>query len=216
LIHKSFFDNKTKSYSSGTQIDIVYPMFVGATPQSEIDNVEKSLWARTIEQFKGHLATGLVGIPIITQWATREGKAEEMYQMLKKREYPGYLYMIDNGADLTWEHWDGDRSRIHNCYNGIGSWFYQALGGITPDEKQPGYKHINIRPQIVDAIDWVKVSKDTPYGKLYVSWEKAQDELKINLTIPVGSTATLHTPDGKSILLGSGNHSINCNRLPKN
>jgi alpha-L-rhamnosidase len=90
------------------------------------------------------------------------------------------------------------------------------LGGITPDEKQPGYKHINIRPQIVDAIDWVKVSKDTPYGKLYVSWEKAQDELKINLTIPVGSTATLHTPDGKSILLGSGNHSINCNRLPKN
>ena len=216
LIHKSFFDNETKSYSSGTQIDIVYPMFVGATPQSEIDNVEKSLWTRTIEQFKGHLATGLVGIPIITQWATREGKAEEMYQMLKKREYPGYLYMIDNGADLTWEHWDGDRSRIHNCYNGIGSWFYQALGGITPDEKQPGYKHINIRPQIVDAIDWVKVSKDTPYGKLYVSWEKAQDELKINLTIPVGSTATLHTPDGKSILLGSGNHSINCNRLPKN
>ena len=34
------------------------------------------------------------------------------------------------------------RSHIHNCFNGIGSWFYQALAGINPDETQPGYKNI--------------------------------------------------------------------------
>lgn len=50
--------------------------------------------------------------------------------MLKKREYPGYLYMLDNGVTTTWEHWNGERSHIHNSYNGIGSWFYQALAGI--------------------------------------------------------------------------------------
>ena len=216
LIHKTFFDPAKKSYSTGTQIDLIYPMFVGATPKSEIRAVEQTLWQHTEQLYKGHLATGLVGVPIVTQWATREAKAEQMYNMLKKREYPGYLYMLDNGADLTWEHWNGARSRIHNCYNGIGSWFYQALGGITPDEAQPGYKHINIRPQIVTEIDWVKVSKDTPYGKLSVNWEKKGAKVDINVEIPVGSTATLYTPDGKSITLPSGNHSVSCKMTSKN
>ncbi len=72
-------------------------------------------------------------------------KSDLMYSILKKKDYPGYLYMLDNGATTTWEHWNGARSRIHNCYNGIGSWFYQALGGILPDENFPGYRHLIIR-----------------------------------------------------------------------
>ena len=84
------------------------------------------------------------------------------------------------------------------------------MGGITPDEAQPGYKHINIRPQIVEKIDWVKVSKDTPYGKLSVNWEKKGAKVDINVEIPVGSTATLYTPDNKTITLPSGHHNISC------
>ena len=37
---------------------------------------------------------------------------------------------------------------VHNCYNGIGSWFYQALAGICPDEQQPAppkYRQIHRR-----------------------------------------------------------------------
>lgn len=114
--------------------------------------------------------------------------------MLKKREYPGYLYMLDNGATTTWEHWNGERSHIHNCYNGIGSWFYQALAGILPDEEMPGYKHIHIKPQITDAISWVKASKDTPYGQLKVEWEKRENLFVLNVQIPVGSYASVTLP----------------------
>ncbi len=208
IIHKTFFNHETNSYSTSTQIDLIYPMFVGATPSSRIAQVESTLKRETADRFKGHLSTGLVGVPIITQWATREGEAEFMYKMLKKREYPGYLYMIDNGADFTWEHWNGARSRVHNCYNGIGSWFYQALAGITPDQEHPGYRHIIIRPQIVDGIDWVKTSKDTPYGRLMVNWEKRADKFVMEVTIPVGSTATLYLPDNSKVEVNSGTHRI--------
>lgn len=207
-VHQTFFDEQKNSYSTGTQIDLVYPMFVGATPESCIDAVEETLKKETAGRFKGHLSTGLVGVPIITQWATREGEAEFMYHMLKKREYPGYLYMLDNGADLTWEHWNGHRSHIHNCYNGIGSWFYQALAGINPDEAQPGYKHIIIRPQLVDEITWVKASKDTPYGLLQVNWENKDGKFKMNVRIPVGSTATVFLPNGEIVDLNSGSYTI--------
>ena len=128
--------------------------------------------------------------------------------MLKKREYPGYLYMIDNGADFTWEHWNGDRSRVHNCYNGIGSWFYQALAGITVDEEKPAYEHIIIRPQVVSDIDWVKASKNTPYGQISVDWQKKGNKFILDVCIPVGSSATLYMPDGKTTKVGSGVHRV--------
>ena len=211
LLHKAYFNPETNSYSTGTQIDLIYPMFVGATPAECIEAVESTLKKETAERFNGHLATGLVGVPIITQWATKEGKTQFLYDMLKKRDYPGYLYMLDNGADLTWEHWTGRRSHIHNCFNGIGSWFYQALAGINPDEKNPGYKNIIIRPQVIDAITWVKASKDTPYGELNVKWEKVDGKFVIDVKIPVGSTATVYMPNGDSKNLVSGNHTLECN-----
>ncbi len=225
LIHKTFYDPNKKSYSTGTQIDLIYPMLTGVTPSTEIPNVEKTLFDVTADRFKGHLSAGLVGIPVITEWAVKNKQADFMYSMLKKRDYPGYLYMLDNGATTTWEHWNGERSHIHNCYNGIGSWFYQALGGILPDENEPGYKHVFIQPQFIEGITWVNVSKDTPYGPLKVKWDKTDTSFNMDIDIPIGCMATLTLPvKAKSILIndrksdelndleiGSGHYNIQCN-----
>lgn len=194
LIHKTFYDKKQHCYSTQTQIDMIYPMLVGATPADICPIVEETLKRVTGERFKGHLATGLVGIPVITEWAVKNNQAEFIYSMLKKRDYPGYLYMIDNGATTTWEQWNGERSHIHNCYNAIGSWFYQALGGIQLDEEHPAYEICTIRPQFVEGISWVKVKKDTPYGGLAVEWKKKGSTLTIAVKIPVGSHAKLCLP----------------------
>ena len=118
--------------------------------------------------------------------------------------------MIDNGATLTWEEWDGERSQLHNCYNAIGSWFIQALAGITSDEDAPGYKHVNIRPQMIEGITWVKASKDTPYGLLEVSWKLEAGKFIMEVSVPVGSTATVCLPNGEQQELVSGKHQLSC------
>lgn len=122
-------------------------------------------------------------------------EADLFYSMLKKKDYPGYLYMIENGATTTWEHWNGARSRIHNCYNGIGSWFYQAIGGIKPDENNPGYRHVLISPEAPQGITWAKATKETPYGTIAVDWKTENEIMKINLEIPVGCKADVAIPD---------------------
>lgn len=204
LVHSKFYNQELKTYSTGTQIDLIYPMLAEVTPDVLIEEVKNTLYRETESRFKGHLATGLVGVPIITEWATMNGEADFMYNMLKKREYPGYLYMLDNGATTTWEHWNGDRSHIHNCYNGIGSWFYQALGGILPDEDNPGYRHIFIKPQLVNGIDWVKATKDTPYGQLSSSWKIENSRFTLDIEIPVGSSASVTLPkNSKNITLNN-------------
>ncbi|MBQ7350469.1 MAG: family 78 glycoside hydrolase catalytic domain [Bacteroides sp.] len=209
LIHETFFDKEKSSYASGSQIDLIYPMLVGATPESSVKSVEETLFQESAGRFKGHIATGLVGISILTQWATQNQEADFVYGMLKKRTYPGYLYMIDNGATLTWEEWDGERSQLHNCYNAIGSWFIQALAGITPDEDTPGYRRFHVRPQMVDGITWVKASKDTPYGMLSVKWESKGDAFTLSVEVPVGTTAMVCLPNGEEVELTSGKHDLN-------
>lgn len=193
-IQKTFFHASTGTYGTGLQLDQAFPLFVGATPQDQVDQIQKNLRELTRRDFDNHFFTGLVGIPVITWWLTQYGDAQLFYTMLSQHSYPGYLYMIDNGATTTWEHWEATRSRIHNCYNGIGSWFYQALGGIVPDEAAPGYRHFFIKPQPVDGISNVRVSKNTPYGNISIDWHKDANKFDIKIEVPVGTTATLSLP----------------------
>jgi alpha-L-rhamnosidase len=195
LIHGELFDPVRHIYGSGSQIDLTYPLLAGVVPDSLTGTVRKNLLNEIEKEHKGHIACGLVGIPVITEWAIKEKEADLMYSMLKKKDYPGYLYMIENGATTTWEHWNGARSRIHNCYNGIGTWFYQAPGGIRPDENFPGYRHLLINPQIPVGITWANTSKETPYGTVSVRWKLDGKMIKMDLNIPVGCTARLTIPE---------------------
>ena len=83
------------------------------------------------------------------------------------------------------------------------------MAGITPDEAAPGYRHFFVRPQLVEGIDWVKASKDTPYGKLSVEWKREGDKLTLDVIVPVGTTATVVLPNhNEPIVLASGKHRI--------
>jgi len=203
-IHQRFFDSEKNSYATGTQIDLAFPMLAGVVPGELYDAVTQSLFNETENNRAGHFACGLVGIPVLAEWAVKNHAAGFMYSMLKKKDYPGYLYMIENGATTTWEHWNGERSRIHNCYNGIGSWFYQAVGGIRPDEFVPAYKKVLIQPQIPEGITWAKTFKETPYGKLAVNWELKEKTMNLEIEIPVGTEADVVIPSGVTKYLMDG------------
>ncbi|HNX57055.1 MAG TPA: family 78 glycoside hydrolase catalytic domain, partial [Prolixibacteraceae bacterium] len=214
-IHQHFFDSAKNTYATATQIDLAYPMISGVVPENLITSVTQSLVNET-ENRAGHIATGLVGIPVLTEWAVKNHAVDLMYSMLKKKDYPSYLYMLENGATTTWEHWNGERSRIHNCYNGIGSWFYQAVGGIRPDENIPGYRKVVIQPQVPQGVTWAKTWKETPYGKLEVDWQLNGKNMGINLTVPVGVDAQVVIPsgvnnyqlDGKNIKVSGNSESL--------
>ena len=169
---------------------------MGIVPDSLKEKVTSRLNARILEEDKGHLATGLVGLPIITEWVNSNNSSELMYQMMTKKDYPGFGYMIENGATTTWEHWRGERSRIHNCYNGPGSWYYQSIGGIRPLEDYPGYKKFLLAPRPPKALSWAEISKETPFGTIIVSWQKEQGQMVMQVTIPTGSSAKFRLPKG--------------------
>jgi len=193
-ILNTFYNPGSYTYASGVQIDLAYPLLLEIVPDSLKENVSASLNYRIRKEDKGHLTTGLVGLSILTQWVISKEKSQLMYEMMTKKEYPGFGYMLENGATTTWEHWRGERSRIQNTYNSPGSWFYQSLGGIQPLEDYPGYKHFLLAPRPPEALSWVKIYKETSYGTIRVEWEKKQGQMLIQTTIPTGSMAKLILP----------------------
>ena len=205
IVHNTYYDDVNHIYGTGIQVDLAFPLLAEIVPGDLVDEVVESLENETYEKRGGHIACGLVGLPVLTEWAVKNRAYELIYTMLKKRDYPGYLYMIDKGATTTWEHWNGNRSRIHNCYNGIGQWFYQAVGGIKPVEEFPGYRKVIIDPQIPDGIHWAKTFKETPFGRLAVNWEITEGRMVMDIDIPVGVEASVIIPDngGNCVLNGS-------------
>lgn len=210
-IHRRFYHPETHSYANGTPLDQCYALLMGIPPDSATAaTVKEQLLKDCHSKYRDHIAAGLMGVPIFTEWCIRERKTDLIATILRQEDYPGYLNMINQGATTTWESWDcgrpgkEDRSRVHNCYNGIGIWFYQALAGIRPDPEQPGYKHFFIDPQPVEGVEWVKASKPTSYGDIKV--EIGNGKLKVE--IPAGTTATLFPDSTRERTLESGEHTI--------
>ncbi|MBQ3831659.1 MAG: family 78 glycoside hydrolase catalytic domain [Bacteroidales bacterium] len=200
-IHKQFYHHETHSYANGTPIDNAYALLTGiATENNVAQEVTKRLLADSYGKYKSHIAVGLFGLPIFTEWAIQTKQTDLMATILRQPDYPGYLYMIANGATATWESWGHERSRVHNCYNGIGTWFYQALAGIRPDESQPGYKHFFIDPQTADGVSWVKATKPTPFGNISVEINATE----LNISVPVGASATIYPGSAKEQIVGAG------------
>ncbi|MGV8963731.1 MAG: family 78 glycoside hydrolase catalytic domain [Candidatus Saccharimonadaceae bacterium] len=195
IIHQTYYNSDETIYATGSQIDMSYPMLVGVVPEELYDKVKEKLIERSIDEYNNHIAVGLVGVPVLTDWVTQNKEVDFMYNMLKQPDYPGYLNMINNGATTTWEYWSGERSRVHNCYNGIGSWFYEAIGGIKVDEMNPGYQHFFIEPQIPEGVTWANTTKESPYGTIIVNWELKDDRQIMDITLPVGSKASVSIPE---------------------
>jgi len=169
-INEAFYDSTSHIYGRGTQLDMAYPLLTGVVAAEDVPAVSEKFLERTKTEYGDHIAAGLTGIPVISEWATLSHQADFIYRMLKKEDYPGYLYMIRNGGTSTWEDWDNPRSYLHNCFNGMDSWFFQALGGIIP--LSPGYEQILIDPQVPEGLESVKVTREIPQGTVTVEWHR--------------------------------------------
>lgn len=210
-IHRHFYHPETNTYANGTPLDQCYALLMGIPPDSATAAAVKARLLKDCHgKYRDHIAAGLMGVPVFTEWCIREKQAGMMAAILRQPDYPGYLHMINNGATTTWESWDcgrqgkEDRSRVHNCYNGIGTWFYQALAGIRPDPEQPGYKHFFVDPQPVEGVDWVSATLPTLHGTIRLNI----DDTIIKITVPPGTTATLFPGTDNQRLVHAGDWEI--------
>ncbi len=204
--HRRFYDPQKGSY--GDYGANIFALHMGV-PEAVHPVVVESLERELREQYKAHLNTGIFGTRRLFEVLAQEGLNDLAYEIVNQRDYPGFGWWIEQGATTTWERWDGQASRNHPMFGGGLTWFYNTLAGVCIDESQPGYRHILIRPTLVQDLEEVQYAKMTPYGELRVEIRHRNFEGTIRVTIPVGSHATLYLPrSGEPIHLVQGTYEI--------
>ena len=194
VVHKKFYDPGNVTYADGDQLDLAFPLLVGAVPENQKSRILKKLEYDILVKSKGHLGVGLVGLPILIKQLMAANQNDLIFTFVNTDTYPGWGYMLKNGATTTWEEWDSKRSHIHNCYNAIGVWFYNGLAGIRPDPDSSGFKHFVIRPAIVGDLTWVKAKYISMYGPIESNWKINKNQLVLKVTVPTNTSSTVYVP----------------------
>jgi alpha-L-rhamnosidase len=196
-----FLDRDKGQYDNGSQTSCVLPLAFGLVPDDMHARVFQRLVDKITNETNYHIGTGLIGGQFLNRVLTDNGRPELAYKIATQTDYPSWGYMISRGATTVWELWNGDtadpamNSGNHVMLVGdFAIWVYEALAGIKPDDAQPGFNHIIMRPEPVPGLDWVNASHNSPYGMIKSSWQKKGDAFAWQVTVPVGSNATLFVP----------------------
>ncbi len=201
-INKRYFDAGNGIYANGEQSYLSFPLLMNVPAKEERSRVLTNLENEIEITDRGHLNTGMLGTYFMLQYLTGIGRSDLVYLMMKQTTYPGWGFMISQGANTCWEQWNGFWSNIHSCYTSGGGWFYTGVAGIRQMANSAGFKHLLIVPQLTDKISEQKTQFISPYGKVLVSWTHQEDSgLQLEIEIPVNTKADviLPVPDDESV-----------------
>jgi alpha-L-rhamnosidase len=189
--------------TSNTQTAYVLTLAFGVLPES----IRKNAAARLAADVRstGHLTTGFLGTPLLTNVLSDYGYYDEAYMLLNRKEYPSWLYPVTKGATTIWERWDGIKSdgsfqdeRMnsfnHYALGAIGYWMYTVIAGIQIDPQHPGYKHSLIQPHPGGGLTWAKAAERTMFGALTSDWEIKDGTMTMQVKVPANATATVRLP----------------------
>jgi len=199
--NKKFLNNPDGVYDTGTQACQAFALYFDLAPAEQRDKVAQELVRDIMEKHQGHLTTGIFGTKYMLDALTEVGKADVAYTIVNQRTFPGYGYMIENGATTIWESWDAGGSHNHPMFGSVSEWFYKAIGGINPAPDAVGFDKIIIRPQVVGDLTWAKASYKSVRGEITTNWKRDGGILNLEVTIPVNCRAAVYVPtsDVKSI-----------------
>ena len=196
-----FLDRADGRYDNGTQTSCVLPLEFGMVPSDMVQPVFNHLVEKITGESKNHIGTGLVGGQHLNQVLSNHGRADLAYAIATQKDYPSWGYMISQGATTIWELWNGNTAdpamNSHNhvmLVGDLGTWFYEYLAGIRPDDERPGFKHIIMRPHPVGDLNYAKASFRSPHGTIRSQWRRDGQKFDWQITIPVNVTATIYVP----------------------
>lgn len=200
--HGEFYDEENGTY--GPDGGNIFALTMGV-PEEQQPRVIAALKA-DIAARDGHLDTGIFGTQFFFETLADYGMQDLAYEAMNKRTQPSFGWWVENGNTTSWEGWSRPGSGNHPMFGGGLVWFYRKLAGMNIDPDNPGYKHIIFRPQPVTDMEFASYSNVTPYGEAGIRWENGDGTFKMNITVPVGSTATVFVPaEDEGTVKESGN-----------
>lgn len=220
FFEKTFFDSKkgltlnldgTINDSMGSYaISLAY----GMLSDENILKAQKRL-SKKVQQSKYKITTGFFCTGLVNPMLSEGGFFSDSYKMITQTEFPSWLYPVTQGATTIWERWNSYthekgfngmnsmNSFNHYSLGSVLSWLYEYGLGIRHEKDVAGWKEFIIKPDF--SFKQINGGFETPYGRIEVSYEIFDKNVKFSCTIPANSKAKVFLPNRIEIL-GSGTY----------
>ncbi|MGA1837960.1 family 78 glycoside hydrolase catalytic domain [Herbiconiux sp. 11R-BC] len=184
---------------SDRQDEYVRALAFGLVPEEARPGVIARL-VELIEAADHHLGTGFLSTPMLLPVLTEIGRSDLAYRILLQTSNPSWLHQVEQGATTIWETWEGfdgdgrgQHSHNHFTFGSVALWMREYLLGIAPTA--PGYRTFRVDPTPGGGVDPVEGWVLTPFGRIEVAWRTVGDAIRLEVTVPAGTTATIgHGP----------------------
>lgn len=154
---------------------------------------------RLIRAANQHLGTGFLSTGFICDILAEHGQLELAYELLTQRTSPSWLYAVCKGATTIWESWEGIKedgtptlSLNHYSPGAVVNFMHHKVAGI--DAAAPGYKRIIIHPRPGGNLAWARAAYESVQGLIAAQWERQAGQMRLRVSIPANTTATVILP----------------------
>jgi alpha-L-rhamnosidase len=204
--NQKYLDKKSFRYANNTVTANLLPLYFGITPATNSQAVFKNIVDKIENDASGHISTGVIGTQWLMRGLTEYGRPDLAYRIASNDDYPSWGYMVKHGATTIWELWNGDTANpamnSHNHIMLLGdlvAWFYQDLAGIKT--VNAGFKEMVMIPPVIDHLNSLNASYETPYGVVKSSWTNNRGHFIWHIRVPPNSKALVYIPaaTGKAV-----------------
>lgn len=207
--NKTYFDAAKHTYATGSQAADAMALDMGIVPAAErsavydhlIGNLRANGWLVSVGEIALPSLFRVLPDDVIYKIATQVGR-------------PSYGYQVRHGATSLTERWDGPtfgESQNHFMLGAIDAWFTSGLAGI----RQMRGRDLLIKPAVVGDLTAVSGRYMTMYGEVSSDWTRTGNTVRLTVTLPANTTATVVLPDGTSHRVGSGRWTYSLQMAPR-
>tara|TARA_B110000037_G_scaffold222822_1_gene299785 strand:- start:10108 stop:13512 length:3405 start_codon:yes stop_codon:yes gene_type:complete len=222
--NEKWLDKTTGHYASKSQTAEMLPLSLGLVPEEYQEKLITNIAQNITQNDNGHLRVGHAGITALVESLTANNMGNEMYNIVNTTDYPGWGYMVEQGATTIWECWgrdfaeEGGRRRSDNMtmLAGVNEFFYRYIAGIQgpnfygSENMKPGYREFRIKPYLLGELTSARASVKTVRGEISSSWKLTEGIFKLDVQIPVNTKAQVSIPKlgKKSIAIYEGGKTV--------
>ncbi|MBS1598067.1 MAG: family 78 glycoside hydrolase catalytic domain [Bacteroidetes bacterium] len=206
-IVSTFLVPHTGRFDNATQAAQIFALYYNFSPEK--DSTFKVLM-NEFARHNWHLYTGIFATKMVFDVLRENDRNDIAYTLANQRTYPGWGYMIANGASTLWESWekpDDGPSMNHPMFGSVDEWFYKSILGINA--ASPGFKKIIIKPQPAGDLKWAKGSYHAMSGNITSGWKIENGRFVLQVSIPANTKATVYIPSSQKSGLMESNSAFN-------
>jgi len=201
LFHRRFWNEAIGGYGTGSQSCNALALYAGLVPAGLVPRVVESL-VREIDRYDGHLTTGNICTKYLLEVLTDAGRMDVAWRIATTEEYPGWGYMLANGATTIWERWELTTGGAMNSHNhpmlaSIGAWLYRAVAGMRVESWGPAGLCFSVQPPPpLPGLTRASAELPSVCGTMRAAWQRDGRKLTVEVTVPVGAEARVRLPPG--------------------